>query len=698
MKSIKKTLMAVIIGCSLFSVLICGIFGVVKSMETVENKATEILSLETKNEALELNEKLNQISQTVDTLAANCMRSLTDYGSFCAEDKFVKQYVYKINNIVKEAADSTESAMTCYVRFNPELAYPTSGLFLTRDSLGDAFASETPTDLSVYDPSDLEHVGWYYIPVNKGVPTWMDPYLNENINVYMISYVVPTFTSGASFGIVGMDIDFSAFQQNFAEKKLFDTGYLVLVSSEDKVLYHPNLDENVVLSEDTVYGGAQLAAVVSDPEKNGVVERIKIGSTDYFTCYYMLDNGMKVISVVPYNEVIADAQSTAMAILMAGIVALAVSVCLSIVFARRIARPITNVTEAVNKLAKLNFSDNSEIEKLGKRKDETGKMAAAVSEMNGVIKCIVGDLNMASSEISESIQSLSNTSGVVERISTDNSATTEELTASMHETSASTQVIAQKVSAVSEVSESLHELSKQGKEDASKVKDRAVSMQEKAALVTSETENLYNEVKERTDRAIEAAKAVDKIKAMTDSISEISSQTNLLSLNASIEAARAGDAGRGFAVVASEIGNLANQTINTTADINQIVSEVTGAVDSMTACLRDTIDFMGETVLKNFAELGQVGTQYAEDAALFEDSMSRVQSSVEDMNSSITEIDKEVHGINNIIGEVTEAAAAIAESGTELQHKVNDNMEAVDRSLTSIHVLNDVINQFTLDE
>lgn len=62
----------------------------------------------------------------------------------------------------------------------------------------------------MYDPDDLEHVGWYYIPVKNGAPMWMDPYLNENINIYMISYIVPLFAEdGTSIGIVGMDIDFS---------------------------------------------------------------------------------------------------------------------------------------------------------------------------------------------------------------------------------------------------------------------------------------------------------------------------------------------------------------------------------------------------------------------------------------------------------------------------------------------------------
>jgi len=76
------------------------------------------------------------------------------------------------------------------------------------------FKSLTPTDFSSYDKDDLEHVGWYYIPVNNGKPTWMEPYLNSNINVYMISYVVPIVIDNVKVGIVGMDIDFKEMKIN----------------------------------------------------------------------------------------------------------------------------------------------------------------------------------------------------------------------------------------------------------------------------------------------------------------------------------------------------------------------------------------------------------------------------------------------------------------------------------------------------
>ena len=85
---------------------------------------------------------------------------------------------------------------------------------------------------------------------------------------------------------------------------------------------------------------------------------------------------------------------------------------------------------------------------------------------------------------------------------------------------------------------------------------------------------MYTNVKEKSEKAIEGSKAVEKINELTNTIMEISSQTGLLALNASIEAARAGEAGRGFAVVAKEVGGLAAQSTKSSKDITDTVEHV----------------------------------------------------------------------------------------------------------------------------
>ena len=66
--------------------------------------------------------------------------------------------------------------------------------------------------LGIYDENDMEHVGWYYIPVRAGKPVWTEPYDNANINEKMVSYVIPVYDNNVLVGVIGMDIDFTIFQ------------------------------------------------------------------------------------------------------------------------------------------------------------------------------------------------------------------------------------------------------------------------------------------------------------------------------------------------------------------------------------------------------------------------------------------------------------------------------------------------------
>ena len=162
---------------------------------------------------------------------------------------------------------------------------------------------------------------------------------------------------------------------------------------------------------------------------------------------------------------------------------------------------------------------------------------------------------------------------------------------------------------------------------------------------------MYEDVKDKSDKAIEESKAVEKINELTGTIMSISSQTSLLALNASIEAARAGEAGKGFAVVATEIGNLANQTSQAVADINNIVQEVNVAVTNMSECLTETTVFLEETVLQEYNEFKDVSVQYHQDANVFKESMGGVKDAIDSLGQSVDLIVDSISGINETVHE-----------------------------------------------
>lgn len=143
------------------------------------------MELNTQEQSQKINGMLQRVSQSVDTVYNIAIADLEDPEEFKSNKEYVDTYTEKMKNVLMEAASNTEGALTAYIRYNPDFTEPTSGLFLTRNSDDEEFESVTPTDFSMYDKSDVEHVGWYYIPVENKKATWMEPYLNSNIDIYI---------------------------------------------------------------------------------------------------------------------------------------------------------------------------------------------------------------------------------------------------------------------------------------------------------------------------------------------------------------------------------------------------------------------------------------------------------------------------------------------------------------------------------
>jgi len=242
----------------------------------------------------------------------------------------------------------------------------------------------------------------------------------------------------------------------------------------------------------------------------------------------------------------------------------------------------------------------------------------------------------------------------------------------------------------------IQELSEKEQKESKKIMARARQLRDDTKASNDKAMEIYASMKTRTEEAIERSKVVAKINELTDDIRKISSQTNMLALNANIEAARAGDAGRGFAVVATEIGALANQTFQTVDGINQIVAEVNEAVHNMTECIRVIMDFLDETVVEDYDAFGQVGERYEKDAESFAESMQHIYSEISDLNRKITEIADTMDGVNRTISESADGVNLIAEKSGEAVGKTQQGYEHLRESEESLKTLKGLIERFSV--
>lgn len=594
-------------------------------------------------------------------------------------------------------ANHTNGAVTAYLRYNPNYSNPTSGVFAQRQSVDSELQCLTPTDFSMYDESDVEHVGWYYLPVQAKEAIWMSPYMNENINIYMISYVVPLFAEdGTSIGIVGMDIDFSQITDLVDETKVYQSGYAFLTDASAAVMYHKNADEGTKLS-DLDSSLSKSADFIGDDGNQGKTMDYSYKNVNKKFAFYNLDNGMKLVLTAPVSEIYSEAYGLAKMIILAMIVAFILSAVIGIVMGTGLTKPIRQLTSVIEQTAALDFRPTEAGAKLRKQKDEIGDMATKIHDMRKKLRAMMENLQQTQQVLETNTGNLNQLMKQNSAYAEDNSAATQELAAGMEETSANAAHIVENVGIMRESSDNIQRLAEDGEKNSGQIQERAGEMERISTESRHKTDQMYAVMKQKTDAAVEQAKSVQKINALTDNIKQISSQTNLLALNANIEAARAGEAGRGFAVVASEIGDLATQTLDTVSTIDEIVGEVNSSVSNMTECLTTIMEFLEQTVLGDYEHFAQVGEQYHADADTFQQIMQQTKEAVDALEQHIGEISSTVSEINSMVEQSTDGISGIAEKSGSTQNLVTEGYDKLQECTQSVNVIRDFVAQFHLD-
>ncbi|MGN0507120.1 MAG: methyl-accepting chemotaxis protein [Lachnospiraceae bacterium] len=695
MKSIRKKIIVGILLCSTLTALLTGILSAGNSTMMISSDAKEKMRILSEVEATKLNATILRIEQSVHALSKVVMQDF-DFDSFKKSKSYADEYTAQIQELAGKLAEGTEGGVTFYVRYNPKYSNPTSGIFASRNSDDEAFAFLTPTDFSMYEEGDVEHVGWYYIPVQNGAAMWMEPYLNANINVYMISYVIPLYAAdGTNIGIVGMDIDFTTITDMVDAATVYETGYAFLVNEDGAIMHHKGLSYGTKLSN-MGSGLAQVSAVFGNAAKQGESITYSYEGKDKNLVYYNLENGMRFVLTALKSEIYARSNRLISIIVCVVLLAWIVSGAVGVFVGNSIAKPIKKLTGIIAQTVSLDFTPTQDGNELRQHRDEIGEMATAVHQMRNVLRKMIADMTRVENTVLGSIENLDDIMRENNVRAEENSAATQQIAAGMQEASANTEHIVGSIEEVKRNSEQIYALAQNGEKNSRQILNRAGEMEKVTKDSSEKTNDMYAVMKQKTESAIEKSKAVQRINELTDDIKSISSQTNLLALNANIEAARAGDAGRGFAVVASEIGSLASQTLQTVDNINVIVGEVNEAVAGMAECITAMMEFLEKTVLDDYGTFRESGGQYRRDADSFIEVMGQIKGAIENLDSYMAQIVSAVDDINHTVGSSAQDINEIADKTEQTKTTTADGYERLQKSRESVKALHEIIGQFRL--
>lgn len=350
-------------------------------------------------------------------------------------------------------------------------------------------------------------------------------------------------------------------------------------------------------------------------------------------------------------------------------------ILLLIVITISITRPLRKSLGYINTMEQGDFSMSMEPALL-KRRDDFGQLSRSLESMRAEMSGLIGKVKGEATQITAMVQEIDQNIIALDEDIEGMSATTEQLAAGMEETAASSEEINAMSHEIEDAAKSIADRSQDGATEADQIRQRAEKVQSDTEENDKRTKTIHAEINESLTKALEDIKVVEQIRVLADSIMDITEQTNLLSLNASIEAARAGDAGRGFAVVADEIRTLAEQSKDTVVHIQEVTENVTHAVDNLVTDATRLLEFVGTDIVHTLSGFSEMADSYNADAANVDAIVSDFSASSQQLLASIGGVMDAINGVNTAATEgatgttdIAQKTATVAERAADIREK-----------------------------
>ena len=484
------------------------------------------------------------------------------------------------------------------------------------------------------------------------------------------------------------DLDYDGYANNLSDVKLegMDSAYMYVVQNDGTMLYHPTKEKVGQPVENAVIKG--VVQQLQDGKKPGttVVEYDFNGTTKY-SAYTILNNENILVLTADESEALAGITTvTGVAVGIIAIVVL-IAIIISFIMGRRLMRPLVKVSTIIEDVANGNIEADFSVVK--ESNDEIGLIIEKMKELTQSLGSIVGKIRNSSDTMSSNSYELNDTSSQTLAANNEISKAVEDVAEGSTGMAAS----------ISKINENLLEMSNETKDinaSVDEIKNQTVAVQDSSKIMNDKIKSMQDS-SHKMDEGISAISkrietvntTVDKVSNIVSVIEEISSETNLLSLNASIEAARAGDAGKGFAVVAQEIRVLSDNTNTELENIKQIISslveECRYCVQASGTIVEDNAKQKEEikAVLDEFSSLDEQIQKTAEKAdeieelvtAMIElnDDITKSSSSLtdvsaanaaatEEMNANIEELNAMMHGVSEMAGHMNDESDGLKEA------------------------------------
>ncbi|WP_299807527.1 methyl-accepting chemotaxis protein [uncultured Shewanella sp.] len=516
---------------------------------------------------------------------------------------------------------------------------------------GQMLDSDPSIDRTGYDPRSR---GWYQQAITKQGAILTKPYIDVAYNILVVSMAQP-----AKGGVVGSDLSIASLVDNVNNMNLPAKGYAIMMHKDGTVIAYKdhaksmgpiqNIDRqlNAQIASKSRQAGSLLPLYFESEGRDKLLWGAEIPNTDW-ELIFVLD---KETLEAPLSKLLMTQLGlSALALLFS---VLAISWFLSILLA-----PLSRVSQALAHIADGNGDLTQRIEV--DTQDEVGVLATSFNRFVGSQHQLISHIRQLASELDSDAQHSLVT----------NQTTVDELQRQQQE-------VAMVATAVTEMASATHEIAANAENTATAAQQSATSSEEGKGLVdkTRGTINsLANEVGEATNVIGELNLHAQAISGILTTIQGIAEQTNLLALNAAIEAARAGEQGRGFAVVADEVRVLSRRTQDSTQEIYTTIETLQNTTKKAVLLMESSQGLATDSVTDVNAAAHAL-EEITQAVNVISDMAGQIATAAEEQTQVTNEITQNTVAIKDVTDDITESALAHLDQAQALKDRA-DNLNS----------------------
>ena len=432
-----------------------------------------------------------------------------------------------------------------------------------------------------------------------------------------------------------------------------------------------------------------IMAAVEDESMLSILEEVKAGTTngvyyegkDNIIAYeYLSEYNLILTMKDSKDEILAASNKIATTNIVLTVATLVIVILAIFATSHFITRPLRKVQNAVNDLGELSLEQNREIQNFIGNRNEVGTIATSVNSLTITLRDVVDTLRGCSGTLADGSVVMQNTVSSLMDCAEENSRTTEELSENINDTS-------ETIHKVNTDIETIHSIMTESKKSNAERILVADSMINNAGTLSASINDKAAQTEHDIKQAMEYLNELNSINAKVKRIQEIASQTNILAINASIEAARAGQYGAGFSVVAEEIKNLSSNSADAANEISEVCKEMNNNISGIEACFREIIEFIKTDIANSFSDMNSISGK-------LKDSMDATNDELEKISALIESIKQESRHFDEIITSNEQSVRSITEKAEITYSMVHELDTLTTANLNAAEEINKIVDQF----